>query len=247
MKRSLFTILFMVTITIFFISVLAVVNEYSQERIQTNLMMQKNQSILYAFDMMPDGVDEDRLAPNLTTPDLPWDEAVIFRKMGNEIRTIRLPVSAQEKELLKGSFLTVKDSAEIYVRNGADHKILAYGFPMRGKGLWGTISAFGAVSSDLTRMIGIDFTEQTETPGLGARITEQSFKIHFRNLNLEGFSKESGQAPIVMVAQKNETNLEKSTRSVEAITGATQTCNGVLNMLNTDLRFYFTVLKKVEQ
>jgi Na(+)-translocating NADH:ubiquinone oxidoreductase C subunit len=247
MKRSLFTILFMVTVTIVFISLLAVVNEYSQNRIQKNFIMQKNQSILYAFDMLPDGVDEDQLAPNLTTPDLPWDEAAISMKMSKEIQTIWLPVSVHEKELLEGSFLVIADSVEIYVRVGEDDQILAYGFPMRGKGLWGTMTAFGAISADFTRMVGIDFTEQVETPGLGARITEQAFKIHFRNLNLEGFSEESGQDPIVMVSQKNENNLEKSTRSVEAITGATQTCNGVLNMLNTDLRFYLTVLKKREQ
>jgi Na(+)-translocating NADH:ubiquinone oxidoreductase C subunit len=247
MKQPVLTIVFMIAITVVFISLLAVVNEYSQERIQNNFIMQKNQSILYVFDMLPDGVDEDQLTPNLTTPDLPWDGAEISRRMGREIHTIWLPVSEQEKELLKGSYLVIGDSVEIYIRTGEDDQILAYGFSMRGKGLWGTISAFGAVSSDLARMVGIDFTEQVETPGLGARITEQAFKIHFRNLNLEGFYQESDQTPIVMVSQKDLTNLEKSTRNIEAITGATQTCNGVLSMLNTDIRFYLTVLKKMKQ
>ena len=245
MKRPLFTILFMMAMTILFVSALSIVNEFSLDRIQRDLAMQKNKSVLYAFDMLPQGVNEDQLSSSLTTTDIPWDKAEISKRMKNEIHTIRLPVSVQDKQLLKGSFLTVGDSAEIYVRTGADHKVLAYGFPMRGKGLWGTISAFGAVSSDLTRMIGIDFTQQTETPGLGARITEQGFKIYFRNLNLEGFSQESEPAPIVMVAQKDETNMKKSTDSVEAVTGATLTCNGVLNMINTDLKFYITLLKRV--
>ncbi len=246
MKRPLFTILFMMAITILFVSALAIVNEVSLDRIQRDLAMQKNQFILYAFDILPEGVNEDRLPSSLTTTNIPWNEAEISKRMKNEIHTIRLPVSARDKQLLKGSFLTVGDSAEIYVRTSADHKILAYGFPMRGKGLWGTISAFSAVSSDLTRMIGIDFTQQTETPGLGARITEQGFKIYFRNLNLDGFSQESKSAPIVMVAKKDLTNMEKSTNSVEAITGATLTCNGVLNMVNTDLRFYIALLKKLD-
>ena len=67
MKHPLFTIVFMITITIFFVSLLAVVNEYSQERIQRNLMMQRNQSILYAFDMLPEGLNDDQLSSNLTT------------------------------------------------------------------------------------------------------------------------------------------------------------------------------------
>jgi Na+-transporting NADH:ubiquinone oxidoreductase subunit C len=243
-KRPLFTILFMIIITVVFVSALAVVNEFSLDRIQKNLAMQKNQSILYAFDMLPAAVQEDRLPSTCTTSDIPWDKTEISKRMKNEIHVIRLPVNPQEKQLLKGSFLAIGDSVEIYVRTDEKNQILAYGFPIQGKGLWGTITAFGVVSSDLTRMIGIDFTQQTETPGLGARITEQSFKIYFRNLDLDGFFRQSKLAPIVMVAQKDQTNLEKSTSSVEAVTGATLTCNGVLNMVNTDLRFYLTLLKK---
>ncbi len=247
MKRPLFTILFMIAITVLFISALAVVNEFSLDRIQKNLAIQKNQSILYAFDMLPEGVDEDQLPSTCTTSEIPWNKTQISKRMEDEIRLIRMPVSIQEKELLKESLLIVGDSIEIYIRTGEDNQIIAYGFPMQGKGLWGTISAFGVVSSDLTRMVGIDFTEQVETPGLGARITEQAFKIYFRNLNLENFIRESKQASIIMVSRKDQTNKEKSTRSIESITGATQTCNGVLNMINTDLRFYLTVLDKLKQ
>lgn len=237
----------MVTITIVFISLLAVVNEYSQKQIQKNLMMQKNQSILYAFGILPEGVDEDQLPTGCTTSDIPWDYTQILKRMENEIGTIRLPVAATEKELLKGSLLTIGDSVDVYIRTGKENQITAYGFQMKGRGLWGMITAFGVVYSDLTRMIGIDFTEQVETPGLGARITEQAFKVYFRNLNIEDFSNESDISPIHMVSDKVQTNKEQSTNSVEAITGATQTCNGVLKMINTDLRFYITVLRKMKQ
>ena len=120
----------------------------------------------------------------------------------------------------------------------------AYGFLLKGKGLWGTISAFGVVSADLDRMVGIDFTEQFETPGLGARITEQEFKYFFRELDLTGFLSESDQPAVVMVGRKERSNVEESTNSIQAITGATQTCNGVLSMLNTDLRFYLRLLQE---
>jgi Na+-transporting NADH:ubiquinone oxidoreductase subunit NqrC len=30
---------------------------------------------------------------------------------------------------------------------------------------------------------------------------------------------------------------------LQAITGATQTCNGVINMINTDLQFYLEVIR----
>ena len=36
---------------------------------------------------------------------------------------------------------------------------------------------------------------------------------------------------------------DQGLKNLQAITGATQTCNGVLNMVNTDLRFYLAVLR----
>jgi Na+-transporting NADH:ubiquinone oxidoreductase subunit NqrC len=95
-------------------------------------------------------------------------------------------------------------------------------------------------------MVGIDFTDQVETPGLGARILEQEFKYFFRNMDLSGFT--SGDpAPIIMVRQKQSTNVQQSSNSLQAITGATQTIDGVLNMVNTDLKFYIDVLKTNEK
>jgi len=110
--------------------------------------------------------------------------------------------------------------------------------------LWGTISAFAVVSPDLIHMIGIDFTEQSETPGLGARVTESEFKYFFRGLELSGFFVPTDQRPVKMVSRKDKSNKEYPTNTFQAITGATQTCNGVVKMLNTDLKFYLTILKE---
>jgi len=123
--------------------------------------------------------------------------------------------------------------------------VLAYGFKMQGKGLWGTIIAFGTVTRNLNRMVGLDFMQQVETPGLGARITEHEFKHYFCNLNLEGFDQNIPETPqIVMVRKKERTNREESTNELQAITGATQTCNGVLQMVNRDLKFYLNLISK---
>jgi Na+-transporting NADH:ubiquinone oxidoreductase subunit NqrC len=93
-------------------------------------------------------------------------------------------------------------------------------------------------------MNGIDFTEQVETPGLGARITEIGFKRYFRGLDLTGFDENVPPVPAVfMINRKEFTNRIRPTREVESITGATQTCLGVLEMLNTDLRFYRELIR----
>lgn len=245
MRKDVLTVLFMVTITVFFISVLAFVNEVSRERIAQNSEIQRVRSILYAFNIFPEGISEEELSSTSTTADIPWEEKQLLETMRNRVRRVRLPIPEGERELLKGSLLTFQDSVDVYISLNERREPIAYGFPLRGKGLWGTISAFGVVSSDFNRMIGIDFTEQVETPGLGARITEREFKYFFRNLDLRGFlSGTQDQPVVVMVGKKNQTNVERATNSVQAITGATQTCNGVLNMVNTDLRFYIRLLSE---
>ena len=149
---------------------------------------------------------------------------------------------------MMGSFLEGKTSIEIYEGKNEEGKVVAYGFPLYGKGLWGTIEGVGVISADLGKMIGIDFTKQVETPGLGARITEKEYKYFFRNLDLSGFTDERAeQTPIMMVKEKEQTNIETSTNSVQAITGATQTSQGVLDMVNSNLALYLEILKAYKE
>jgi len=247
MKRSITTILFMMVMTIIFISVLASIHEFSKERVAQNARIDLYKSILYAFDIFPGDVNENELGLTSTTNDIPWQPDRILANMKQQIRTIKVPVSDDQKQLLKNSLLAVTDSVEIYIRVNESGEPMAYGFPLRGKGLWGTISAFGVISADLKKMVGIDFTDQVETPGLGARITETEFKRFFRNLDLSGFeNREIATSPIILVKKKDKTNIEKSTNSFQAITGATQTVSGVLKMVNADLRFYIEVIRKNE-
>lgn len=244
MRKGIFTVVFMVLITVVFISVLAYMNEISRERVDRNAAVERIRAMLYACGIFPHGVSEESLSPSSTTADITWEEDRLFEMMQQGLKKVRLPVTVSDRERLKNSLLSVGDSVEVFVLLDTSGTVEGYGFPLRGKGLWGTISAFGVISSDLIRMVGIDFTEQVETPGLGARITETGFKSYFRNLDLSGFLDASTEQPaVVMVGKKDRTNVEWSTNSIQAITGATQTCNGVLKMVNTDLGFYITVLR----
>ena len=53
MRKGLFTVVFMVSITIAFISVLAFVNEISRERIAKNQEIRRIRSIMYACNIFP--------------------------------------------------------------------------------------------------------------------------------------------------------------------------------------------------
>ena len=87
-----------------------------------------------------------------------------------------------------------------------------------GAGLWGEITAVMGFTADLGQLTGIDFTKQNETPGLGARITEEWFKEQFRYR----------AGPFTLVPEGEAAG----GREIDAITGATITSRAVRNIVN---------------
>lgn len=88
----------------------------------------------------------------------------------------------------------------------------------RGAGLWGTIVAVVGFEMDKKTLTGIDFVQQNETPGLGARIAELWFKEQFRGK----------RGPFTMVAEGEPAG----SNQFDAITGATITSNAVKDIVN---------------
>ena len=97
--------------------------------------------------------------------------------------------------------------------------VSGYVIPAFGPGLWGEIEAVVGFDASLNRLTGVDFTKQNETPGLGARISEEWFKLQFRGKT----------GPFSRVA---EGTLSESDREFDAITGATITSTAVEQILN---------------
>ncbi len=87
-----------------------------------------------------------------------------------------------------------------------------------GPGLWGDIVMVVGFAADRERLSGIEFLKQSETPGLGARISERWFKEQFRGK----------RGPFTTVAE-GEPSAENQ---FDAVTGATITSNAVKAILN---------------
>lgn len=107
----------------------------------------------------------------------------------------------------------------IYSENGS---IKGYVFQFIGDGLWGTISGHIALDPNFTKLLGVNFTDHSETPGLGGRIDEIEFKEQFRDISIED----------------TERIIEYGTASggnVDAISGATSTSTAVRNILNNEI------------
>jgi len=105
-------------------------------------------------------------------------------------------------------------------------------FEFYGPGLWGPISGVASINPDLKSIKAIRILHQEETPGLGARIAENSFLKQFRG-------KEFFPKLIFMPEGKSSANNE-----VDAITGATGSSKALERLLNGVLQKNAGLLKE---
>ena len=117
----------------------------------------------------------------------------------------------------------------------------AYVVPIEGFGLWDLIKGYIALDLDLNTVKGISFYWHKETPGLGARITEDWFKKNFEKKRILD---EHGELVAVAVAKGSA---QGNPHKVDGISGATLTCQGLTTFLKTDLERYEPYFKTLRQ
>lgn len=108
----------------------------------------------------------------------------------------------------------------------------AYAIPINGPGLWGSITGYLGLNKDFTSTIGIEFVTQSETPGLGGRISEEDYKKQFRDIDIT--SPVNGNYIISRPGTGG---------NIDAISGATQTSAAVVKFINEDLVEFFNTVE----
>ena len=101
--------------------------------------------------------------------------------------------------------------------------VKAYAIPFAGKGFWDAIKGVIAVAPDRTTVVGFYVYEQSETPGLGAEISQPWFRAQFQNKTLA-----AGDLPITF-RRRGE---PLGPHDVEAVTGGTQTSVRLERLVN---------------
>ena len=102
-----------------------------------------------------------QLLPGITGPLDP------NQNVQSQFNTIFEPAKSR---LVKGNSFACKSKPHVYVREEG------------GTGLWGEIKILLAFDVEAQTVLGIDVLFNSETPGLGSRIEEPSFKAQFVNL-----------------------------------------------------------------
>ena len=130
------------------------------------------------------------------------------------------------------------------VKVGEDEYETKYIVPMTGNGLWGGIWGYIALNDDCNTIYGVYFSHASETPGLGAEIAADKFQ--------NGFTMDKDGNPVVKKVYDEEGNVALSVEKgkgkasaeyhIDAVSGATLTCNGVDDMFKRKLAPYYNYL-----
>ena len=118
----------------------------------------------------------------------------------------------------------------VYTKKGETKYVI----PMAGNGLWGPVWGFIAIDSDKNTIADVVFDHKSETPGLGAKITDASFTNLFTNSPKHIVTKD-GIYKGVKVVKGGVKNPE---HEINAIAGATITSKGVGKMLEDGFKPY---------
>jgi Na+-transporting NADH:ubiquinone oxidoreductase subunit C len=118
----------------------------------------------------------------------------------------------------------------VYVGYGQDgHTVTGYAFSIGGPGFWGPIYGMVGVGPDASQILGIAFYKHSETPGLGARISEPWFAKQFEGLLLHPID---GGNKIFYLKPEGT---GKEPNELDAVTGATGTSRAVEAFVNQEL------------
>ena len=128
-----------------------------------------------------------------------------------------------------------EDNLPLYIAeiDGATKYIL----PMTGNGLWGGIWGYLALNDDCNTIYGVYFSHASETPGLGAEIAGDKFQGCFPGKKVYG---ENGEVGLSVLKKSADAEFH-----VDAVSGATITCNGVDAMLKLKLSPYYKYLNSL--
>lgn len=213
---------------------LSVVAMSLKDRQDANIRNEKMQQLLQAINIKVDAQEAEAAYKQYFKRELTvgtdgtvvtdYDVATVDIKQADRAFNVKLKDQQQaEKNGQRGAF-------PVYVFE-KDNRT-GYVIPTQGNGLWGAVYANVALDADLNTVVGVTFSHDSETPGLGDKITTPEFQAQFVGKKIL-----DEQGKVISVAVRK--NADKSgIHEVDAISGGTMTSNGVNAMLATDLARY---------
>jgi Na+-translocating ferredoxin:NAD+ oxidoreductase subunit G len=151
----------------------------------------------------------------------------------NKHRALQTSLAAIFPKATKPQFkqLPIKKMT-IYRGTDASGTLLGYAVGIVTNGYGGPISLLIGLSADLKKIVGMEVVEDSETPGMGARIADDWFRNQFDGLN-----------PLQTITYVKNEKPDSAKNQIEAISGATISTKAVLSGLNSSIGEAVSLIK----
>jgi electron transport complex protein RnfG len=147
----------------------------------------------------------------------------------NRQKEIKEAINEVVPGTLSSQVIHDKDALTIYRGKNKNGEITGYAIYSSGTGFQDKITIMLGTDPSLSKTNGLVILEQTETPGLGAKITDEKLFLRFwENKDI------SQQLSLNETAVKSPDKLSPS--EVNTITGATISSEAVLNIANNSIK-----------
>lgn len=224
-----YTIVYAAVLVVIVAFLLAFVFQALRPAQEANVALDKQKQILYSLNIR--GL-QDQAAAAKYKEVVTADE--IIDANGNVVDKGSKGGTDAGFKLNSGDFKAGKLAVYVCSVNGQTKYVI----PVYGMGLWGPISGYIALNDDKSTIYGAYFNHESETAGLGAEIKDnQKWQEQFQGKKL--FKGADRNAIAISVLKKRDSN---DPNSVDAVTGATLTSNGVTDMLHDCLGQYIKFL-----
>lgn len=118
--------------------------------------------------------------------------------------------------------------ATVYALNHPDGTLKTVILPVHGYGLWSTMYGFLAVEADGNTVVGINFYQHGETPGLGGEVDNPKWKSLWLGKRIYDTQ---GQVALHLVKGGANSESPQFAHQVDALAGATLTSDGVSHLI----------------
>ena len=215
-----------------FVSVTAVSLRDQQN---TNKLNDKRIKILEAANLYDDSKSIEEQFRNLEIRFLDFDTGNVFSEYKDfdldnydQLKSLRFP--DQSKPVPADKDIAIIKNREnigkIYFSK-KDNEIDKLILPIRGYGLWGTLYGYIAIENDFNTVVGIEFYEHKETPGLGGEVDNPNWKDIWVGKKIY----KTGDVQLQVIKGAVDQNMDDSIYMVDGLSGATLTSKGVSNMI----------------
>ena len=224
-NSNTYTVIYSIILVVIVAAVLAFAATFLKPTQEANVKKDTIGQILTAAAVQGDDI--------LETYKAEIESAILVDIEGNKVGELDIEsCEVYDNSALKRQIAADKKELPVYIfKNGTTV------IPCYGAGLWGPIWGYIGFEGDLKTIKAVRFGHKGETPGLGAKIADEpSFAAAFAG-------KQVGQGEILFEVAK-PANRQTVDNGVDAISGATITCQALGKTLNQWFGFYQNYLAK---